>query len=29
VARGSRVEIYIDPHNCLAFPSEKRPADVV
>jgi hypothetical protein len=23
-ARGSRVEIYIDPHNCLAFPSEKR-----
>ena len=29
VARGSRVEIYIDPHNCLAFPSEKRTADVV
>jgi len=29
VARGSRVEIYIDPHNCLAFPSEKRAADVV
>jgi len=28
VARGSRVEIYIDPHNCLAFPSEKRAADV-
>ncbi len=22
--RGSRVEIYIDPHNCLAFPSEKQ-----
>jgi len=21
-ARGSKVEIYIDPHNCLAFPSE-------
>jgi len=28
VARGSRVAIYIDPHNCLAFPSEKRAADV-
>ena len=24
VARGSRVDIYIDPHHCLAFPSEKR-----
>ena len=23
-ARGSKVEIYIDPHNCLAFPSEKQ-----
>jgi len=23
-ARGSRVEIYIDPHDCLAFRSEKR-----
>ena len=23
-ARGSKVEIYIDPHNCLAFPSEKH-----
>jgi ABC-type Fe3+/spermidine/putrescine transport system ATPase subunit len=22
-ARGSKVEIYIDPHQCLAFPSEK------
>ena len=23
-ARGSKVEIYIDPHNCLAFPGEKH-----
>ena len=23
-ARGSKVEIYIDPHGCLAFPSEKH-----
>ena len=23
-ARGSKVEIYIDPHNCLAFPTEKQ-----
>ena len=22
--RGSKVDIYIDPHNCLAFPSEKK-----
>ena len=22
--RGSRVEIYIDPHNCLAFPTERQ-----
>ena len=25
-ARGSKVDIYIDPHNCLAFPSEERVA---
>ena len=25
-ARGSKVEIYIDPQSCLAFPSEKRVA---
>ena len=23
-ARGSKVDIYIDPHHCLAFPSEKK-----
>ena len=23
-ARGSKVDIYIDPHHCLAFPSEKH-----
>jgi ABC-type Fe3+/spermidine/putrescine transport system ATPase subunit len=28
-ARGSRVEIYIDPHNCLAFPSEKKVSESV
>ncbi len=25
-SRGSKVEIYIDPHHCLAFPTEKRVA---